>query len=117
MWIDDSQIQDDLVLARELDEAARPASPCVTISREMRICRALWDHLASVSVRIPYARRIRFTNSKNRRNSSMLLDLVRSIVLLFQYQRERIEIGTMIEVQAEIQDFEKSQGDLSFVKW
>jgi energy-coupling factor transporter ATP-binding protein EcfA2 len=87
VWIDDSQIQDDLVLARELDEAARPASPCVTISREMRICRALWDHLASVSVRIPFARRIRFTNSKNRRNSSMLLDLVRSIALLFQYQR------------------------------
>lgn len=109
VWIDDSQIQDDLVLARELDEAARPASPCVTISREMRICRALWDHLASVSVRIPFARRIRFTNSKNRRNSSMLLDLVRSIALLFQYQRERVEIGTMIEVQAEIQDFEKAR--------
>ena len=109
VWIDDSQAQDDLVLARELEEAARPGNPLTIISREMRICRALWNHLASVSVRIPFARNIRFTNSQNRRNSTMLLDLVRSIALLHQYQRERVDIGGMIEILAERQDFDMAR--------
>ena len=109
VWIDDSQAQDDLVLARELEEAARPGTPLTLISREMRICRALWNHLASVSVRIPFARSIRFTNSQNRRNSTMLLDLVRSIALMYQYQRERVDIGGMIEILAEKQDFDMAR--------
>ncbi|MCA1917192.1 hypothetical protein [Methanospirillum hungatei] len=109
VWIDDSQEQDDLVLARELEEAARPGTPLTLISREMRICRALWNHLASVSVRIPFARSIRFTNSQNRRNSTMLLDLVRSIAFMYQFQRKRVDIGGMIEILAEKQDFEMAR--------
>jgi|GEM_PF-129916 len=109
VWIDDSQNQDDLVLVRELTEAARPASPLTTLSREVRVCRALWNQLASVSVRIPYATQIRFTNSKNRRNSSMLLDLVRSAALLHQYQRERVETGGIIEILATVEDFEAAR--------
>ncbi|HOJ97786.1 MAG TPA: hypothetical protein PK024_13220, partial [Methanospirillum sp.] len=81
----------------------------LTRHRVLRICRALWHHLASVSVRIPFARSIRFTNSQNRRNSTMLLDLVRSIALLHQYQRERVDIGGMIEILAEKQDFEMAR--------
>ncbi len=109
VWIDDSQEQDDLVLARELEEAARPANPDAALSREMKICRALWNHLPSVSVRIPFAKRIRFTNSKNRRNSTMLLDLVRSGALMYQFQRKRVEIGGIIEIEAEIEDFKRAQ--------
>ena len=100
VWIDDSQKQDDLVLARELENAAKPANLHTTISNETKVCREIWNQLKPVLVRIPFATRIRFTNSKNRRNSTMLLDLIRSSALMNQYQRERVDIGGMIEILA-----------------
>ncbi|MDX8548979.1 hypothetical protein KHC33_15300 [Methanospirillum sp. J.3.6.1-F.2.7.3] len=108
-WIDDSQKQDDRVLARELAAAAKPASVVPDLTREMRICRAIWNKIDSVSVVIPYAERIRFTNSKNRRNSSMLLDLIRSIAVMNQYQRERREIHGIVEIVARKEDFEQAK--------
>ena len=100
VWIDDSQKQDDRVLAREFENAAKPASLHTTISNEKKVCREIWNRLKPVLVRIPFATRIRFTTSKNRRNSTMLLDLIRSSALMNQYQRERVDIGGMIEILA-----------------
>ena len=109
VWIDDSQKQDDLVLARELENAAKPANLHTTISNETKVCREIWNQLKPVLVRIPFATRIRFTNSKNRRNSTMLLDLIRSSALMNQYQRERVDIGGMVEILADKKDFEMAQ--------
>jgi hypothetical protein len=39
----------------------------------------------------------------------MLLDLVRSIAFMYQFQRKRVDIGGMIEILAEKQDFEMAR--------
>ena len=49
VWIDDSQKQDDLVLARELENAAKPANLHTTISNETKVCREIWNQLKPVS--------------------------------------------------------------------
>ena len=54
---------------------------------------------------IPFAERIRFSSSENRRNPGMLLDIVRSHAVLMQHQREHEEHNGISCIVATIEDF------------
>jgi len=104
-WIDDSREQDEKVLVRELASAA--ALPTAeTLNRdELIVCQQIWEQLTPVYVVIPYATRIRFTSSANRRNPGMLLDLIKSIACLCQFQREKTQAHGQPVIYANIDDF------------
>ncbi|MCA1917156.1 hypothetical protein, partial [Methanospirillum hungatei] len=105
VWIDDSIEQDNEVMARELAAAARSTALHPEISERTYICRALWKELREYPVLIPYAKRIRFASARNRRNLTMLLDLIRSVALMFQYQRKIQETNGVKEIIASEEDF------------
>lgn len=107
-WIDDSETQDALVLDRTLHEAARIQQDNPGIRPEIAVCQEIWRSLDAVWVVVPFAERIRFSSSMNRRNPDMLLDLVRAHAVLMQHQRERVEGGDMIQILATEEDFEQA---------
>ena len=104
-WIDDSPEQDARVMAHTLSEACSvPVCGCGNV-RELEICRDIWRSLSQVWVVVPFAGRIRFSSSLNRRNPDMLLDLVKAHAVLMQKQRELSEAGDMMVVTATVEDF------------
>lgn len=104
-WIDDSQEQDDLVLTRELTAAASLPVDEDDMRPETLICQHIWEQLLPVHVVIPYAERIRFSSSANRRNPGMLLDLIKSVATLHQHQRERLRVRGRDLIYATVDDF------------
>ncbi len=104
-WIDDSEDQDAKVLAQTLDEAAAIPVNEPGVRPELEICKEMWRAIAPVWVVVPFAKRIRFSTSMNRRNPDMLLDLVKAHAVLMQNQRERSESGNMVIINATVEDF------------
>lgn len=107
-WIDDSPEQDEKVLVRELEAAEQLPSDEQEVRDETRICQSIWQQLPPVFVVIPFAKRIRFSSSANRRNPGMLLDLVKSVAALHQYQRERITVRGVEVIYANTDDFKQA---------
>ena len=107
-WIDDSREQDDKVLIRELTAAAQLPGTNEGVRDEILICHHIWSQLLPAYVVIPYAEKIRFSSSSNRRNPGMLLDLIKSVAILHQYQRERETISKTTVVYATAQDFKQA---------
>ncbi|MDD1730417.1 MAG: hypothetical protein LUQ50_15285 [Methanospirillum sp.] len=109
-WIDDTEGQDDKVLNRTLAGAGEfPGTPAHE-SDEILVCRKIWDEITQVWVVIPFATRIRFQSSENRRNPDMLLDLIRTNAALCQQQRERrIVNGTCCVIASETDFFEAAR--------
>jgi len=107
-WIDDSQEQDELVLARELEAAATIPVDEDDLRFETVVCHHIWNLLTPVHVVIPFAKRIRFSSSANRRNPGMLLDLIKSVATLHQHQRERIRTRGRDVIYATVDDFRKA---------
>lgn len=107
-WIDDSQEQDDKVLERELEAAALLPADEDDLRFETVVCHHIWNQLTPVHVVIPYAKRIRFSSSANRRNPGMLLDLIKSVAALYQYQRERTLVRGRDVIYATTDDFRKA---------
>ncbi len=104
-WIDDTEGQDDKVLDRTLAGAGQfPGTPAHE-SDEVLVCRKIWDEITQVWVVIPFATRIRFQSSENRRNPDMLLDLIRTNAALCQQQRERSVVNGTCCVIASERDF------------
>jgi len=104
-WIDDTQEQDDKVLDRTLSAAGEfPMSP-EEEAEDVRVCRKIWEELHPVWVVIPFAERIRFQSSENRRNPDMLLDLIRTNAALCQQQREKNIVNGICCVIASEKDF------------
>jgi hypothetical protein len=104
-WIDDSEEQDERVLAKILEESASLPSGDSGVSRENLICQEMWRSLPPAYVVVPFAHRIQFSSSGNRRNPDMLLDLVRANALLNQHQREERMEGTTRCIIAKVEDF------------
>jgi len=106
VWIDDSAEQDRRVLEHLKETEAgtyrRGDDPAVLT------CRALWSVLKQqrIFVRIPFARRIQFSNVANRRNPAMLFDLIKCHAALRFLQREGKETGDEIRIEAARQDFD-----------
>ncbi|QYZ80127.1 hypothetical protein E2N92_12165 [Methanofollis formosanus] len=103
VWIDDTLEQDERVLkyrkraeTREKKVAAEdPALP---------VCRVIWEVLKEerVHVSIPYAERVQFSVTANRRNPGMLFDLIKASALLRRFRREHFDGG----IRANREDFE-----------
>ncbi len=93
-WVDDSEVQDREVFARRMDAVA--AGNDGTGDRpDLAVCREIWRLLrrdGTVTVRIPFARRIRMASVRNRRNPEILVDLIRAHALLFRFQRGQIPL-------------------------
>lgn len=106
VWIDDSAEQDRRVLEHLKETEAgmyrRGNDP------DVLTCRALWSVLKQqrIFVRIPFARRIQFSNVANRRNPAMLFDLIKCHAALRFLQREGKETGDEIRIEAARQDFD-----------
>ncbi|GLI45401.1 hypothetical protein [Methanoculleus bourgensis] len=94
VWIDDSAEQDRRVLAHMKEREARedggdgedPGLP---------VCRAVWRVLKEerLHVSIPYAQRVHFAATTNRRNPGILFDLIKASALLHRFQREEYDSG------------------------
>ena len=106
VWIDDSAEQDKRVLEhlKQVEAGAyrRDDDP------DVLTVRALWSIVKQhrIFVRIPFARRIQFSNVANRRNPAMLFDLIKCHAALRFLQREREETGDEIRIEAARQDFD-----------
>jgi len=105
-WIDDSAEQDEKVLARELAAAEEFPEVFTEIREEVLVSHEIWKQVVPVHVVIPYAKRIRFTSSTNRRNPGMLLDLIKSHAALFQYQRQKVRRDNVDVIIASEEDFD-----------
>jgi len=106
VWIDDSAEQDRAVLEHLKEtEASRPTRGD---DPDVLTARALWSVLKQqrIFVRIPFARRIGFSNVANRRNPAMLFDLIKCHAALRFLQRERKETGDEVRIEAARQDFD-----------
>ncbi|WOF17336.1 hypothetical protein F1737_08805 [Methanoplanus sp. FWC-SCC4] len=93
-WIDDSAEQDERVLLhiRKTEASENIVS---TEPEEAEICRCMWAILKeeTVYVSIPFAEKVQFSSSANRRNPAILFDLIKCHALLFRMQRERFGSG------------------------
>ncbi|WP_157200083.1 hypothetical protein [Methanogenium cariaci] len=89
VWIDDSKEQDKRVLdhlrKREAVEGEGEGW-----NDDVLVCQAIWHRVKEglVTVQIPFAERVQFSSSQNRRNPNMLFDLIKAHALLFRFQRE-----------------------------
>ncbi|TAJ43622.1 hypothetical protein [Methanofollis fontis] len=103
VWIDDSVEQDARVLAHMKEAEAREDGGDGE-DADLPICRAVWDILKEerLHVSVPYAGRIQFTVTANRRNPGILFDLIKASALLHRFQREEYDGG----IRANRQDFE-----------
>lgn len=105
VWIDDSEEQDAKVLARTLNDAKQMPSTRPQTRDEVQVCQEIWRWVCPSWVVIPYADRIRFQSSENRRNPDMLLDLIKTNAVLMQKQREQQEVDGMTCIIATEEDF------------
>ncbi len=89
VWIDDSKEQDERVLAHLKQQEMQVPGTVDTV--DVQVCRAIWEVLKQerVHVAIPFADRIQFSSSANRRNPAILFDLIKARALLNMMQRKR----------------------------
>jgi hypothetical protein len=83
VWIDDSTKQDVAVLEHR-KEAETGEVLSFENDTDVPVCRAVWEILKGAvrRVKIPYAKRIGFSVTHNRRNPGMLFDLIKCHALL-----------------------------------
>jgi len=94
VWIDDSLEQDARVLEHMKDREAREGDDD-TEDADLPVCRAIWRILKEerLHVSIPYAKRVHFATTANRRNPGILFDLIKASALLHRLQREEYDGG------------------------
>ena len=94
VWIDDSLEQDERVL-RHMKERETREEGGDGEDPDLAVCRAIWRVLKGerLHVSIPYARRVQFSATTNRRNPGILFDLIKASALLHRFQREEYDGG------------------------
>ncbi|WP_067051944.1 hypothetical protein [Methanofollis ethanolicus] len=102
VWIDDSAEQDERVL-RHMKEREAREDDGDDEDPDLPVCRAIWEVLKEerLHVSIPYAERVHFSATTNRRNPGMLFDLIKCHALLHRFQREAYDGG----IRADRSDF------------
>ena len=95
VWIDDTVEQDKRVFEHMKDAEAAGRGPA---KDDVLTCRAIWDVVKeeTLTVRIPFARRIQSSTTQNRRNPGMLFDLIKCRARLFYLQRDRDGDGAVL---------------------
>ena len=95
VWIDDTVEQDKRVFEhmKQIEAAGRN-----TAKDDILTCRAIWEAVKeeTLTVRVPFARRIQSSTTQNRRNPGMLFDLIKCRARLFYLQRDRDDDGAVI---------------------
>ncbi|WFN33867.1 hypothetical protein L1S32_08425 [Methanogenium sp. S4BF] len=111
VWIDDSATQ-DLAVLEHLKESETGVSPSFDDDRDIPVCRAIWEVLKGAvrRVKIPYAKRICFSATHNRRNPAMLFDLIKCHTLMHFLQRETDGDGTLIATEEDFRYAEQLYG-------
>ncbi|MCK8519070.1 hypothetical protein [Methanoculleus sp. 7T] len=96
VWIDDSVEQDRRVLGHMKEIEAAGQDPAA--EDDVFVCRVIWEAVKEeiLPVRIPFARRIGFSTTQNRRNPGMLFDLIKCHARLFYLQRDRDGDGAVV---------------------
>jgi len=109
-WIDDSVEQDARVLARVLVRDQELPENIGEERPDVLVCRAMWEVLGQqrFHVVIPFATRVRFQATTNRRNPEMLLDLVKANAVLRFMQREQQKVGSVPCLTATLDDFKEA---------
>ena len=106
VWIDDSAEQDRRVLEhlKQVEAGAYRKGD----DPDVLTAQTLWSIVKQhrISVRIPFARRIQFSNVANRRNPAMLFDLIKCHAALRFLQREGKETDGEFRIEAARQDFD-----------
>jgi len=102
VWIDDSLEQDERVLRYMKEREAREDGGDGE-DPDLVVCREIWQILKAVRlhVSIPYARRVQFSATTNRRNPGILFDLIKASALIHRFQREAYDGG----IRANLDDF------------
>jgi len=102
VWIDDTIEQDERVLAHMKEAEAREGGGDDE-DPDLPVCRAIWEILKEerLHVSVPYAGRVHFSATTNRRNPGMLFDLIKACALLHRFQREAYPGG----IRADRSDF------------
>lgn len=104
--VDDSMNQDLGVVDANLGRYERGEDHLIE-SDEVKVCREIIRILKDrepVRVKIPYARKIHWTQPKNRRNLPMFLDTINAFAAFRQYQREQ-DPGSPGTILANLEDF------------
>ncbi|MDK2974455.1 MAG: hypothetical protein PWP08_826 [Methanofollis sp.] len=103
VWIDDSAEQDERVL-QHMKTAEAQEDDGADEDPDLPVCRAIWGVLKEerLHVSIPYAEKVHFSATTNRRNPGMLFDLIKCHALLHRFQREAYDGG----IRADRDDFE-----------
>ena len=102
VWIDDSLEQDERVL-QYMKERETSEDHSDGEDPDLVVCRAIWRLLREkrLHVSIPYARRVQFSATTNRRNPGILFDLIKASALIHRFQREAYDGG----IRANLDDF------------
>ncbi|WP_298669284.1 hypothetical protein [uncultured Methanofollis sp.] len=102
VWIDDSAEQDERVLRHMKEQEAREDDGDDE-DPDLPVCRAIWEILKEerLHVSVPYAEKVHFSATTNRRNPGMLFDLIKCHALLHRFQRETYDGG----IRADRSDF------------
>ncbi|HOI14046.1 MAG TPA: hypothetical protein PLG75_09315 [Methanoculleus sp.] len=102
VWIDDSLEQDARVLHHIKEREAREDGGDGE-DPDLPTCRAIWSILKEerLHISIPYATRVHFAATANRRNPGILFDLIKASALLHRFQREEYDGG----IRANLDDF------------
>jgi len=108
IWIDDSTEQDRAVLEHLKRREAE--DPDVSgDDGDVHVCRAIWENLKEEPIRvtIPFAHRISFSSTANRRNPAILFDLIKCHAAIHGLQRSRKIIHTGERcIEATVADFD-----------
>ena len=102
VWIDDSLEQDERVL-QYMKERETSEDQSDGEDPDLVVCRTIWRLLREkrLHVSIPYARRVQFSATTNRRNPGILFDLIKASALIHRFQREAYDGG----IRANLDDF------------
>ncbi len=102
VWIDDSTEQDRAVLEHMKQVEAREDADD-SEDADLPVCQAIWRILKEerIHISIPYAERVHFATTANRRNPGILFDLIKGSALLHRFQREEYDGG----IRANLDDF------------
>ena len=102
VWIDDSLEQDERVLQYMKERETREDDGDGE-DPDIVVCREIWQILKAERphISIPYARRVQFSATTNRRNPGILFDLIKASALIHRFQREAYDGG----IRANLDDF------------
>src|SRR5271157_2731128 len=110
--VDDSEATDEAVFRHQL-ELFRTGTMALPETNEIRICRTIFqlikDGLYIVNAPFATEDRVTWNNKNNRRNFDVFVDLVKSVALLWRYQRNKHQgLDGQITIEITEEDYHRA---------